>query len=73
MAIEHLQSRIVDIEPPASPTIIQDETLRTIEVADQICQLMFQGGQPVYANDKLQFTQLPTTITPQPIRHELEI
>ena len=64
LCIEHLQSRIVNVESSCpTPTIVQDETLWTIEVSDPNCQLMFQGGQPLYNTDSLQFSELPTTIT----------
>ena len=64
LCMEHLQSRIVDIESSCpTPTITQDETLWTIALSDPDCQLMFQGGQPVYNTDRLQFSELPTTIT----------
>ena len=64
LCIEHLQSRIVDVESSCpTPTITQDEALWTIAISQSNCQLMFQGGQPVYNTDRLQFSELPTTLT----------
>ena len=64
LCIEHLQSRIVDVESicPA-PTITKIEHLWRIGVSDSNCSIMFQGGQPIYDSDELQFSELPDTIT----------
>ena len=56
-ALKHLQSRIVEVESSCpTPTITQDETLWTVSLSDsKIADWLFQGGQPVYNTDSLQF------------------
>ena len=64
LCIEQLNSQIVDVESPCPvPTATKFENLWTIRVSEPDCQIMFQGGQPVYDSDTLQFSELPTTIT----------
>ena len=64
LCIEHLQNRIVDVESSCgAPTTTQNGDLWTVQLPDSDCQMMFQGGHPIYDSEVLQFTELPTTIT----------
>lgn len=64
LCIDHLKSRIVDTESSCpAPTITKDGYLWTIQVAETDCHFMFQGGQPIYDREQLQFSELPATIT----------
>ena len=65
LCIEHLRSRIVEINDSIcpAPTVKSDGYLWIIQVSDTACSFSFQGGQPVYDRETLQFSELPTTIT----------